>query len=92
MLCWLIVSSGCSNPHSPFLSALLCQALNARGILMTASAGNDGLNTDSNPHVPSTLTTPNLIAVAATQQGNTLWSGSNFGKDRLSDQPSDLLL
>ncbi len=43
------------------------QALNARGILMTCSAGNDGLNTDTNPHPPSTLTSPNVIAVAASQ-------------------------
>ena len=43
------------------------QALNARGILMTCSAGNDALDTDTNPHPPSTLTSPNIIAVAATQ-------------------------
>ena len=55
------------------------QALDARGILVTASAGNDGENTDTNPHVPSTLTTPNIIAVGATQSGGAYWSGSNFG-------------
>ena len=52
------------------------QALNARGILMTCSAGNDALNTDTNPHPPSTLTSPNIIAVAATQSVLPLFDGS----------------
>lgn len=56
------------------------QALEARGILVTASAGNSALNTDSNPHVPSTLTGGNLIAVGAAQQDGQLWSGSNYGE------------
>ena len=36
-------------------------------------------DTDQVAHVPSTLTTPNVIAVAALQSDGTIWTGSNFG-------------
>ncbi len=52
---------------------------------MTASAGNDHLNTDTSPHVPSTLTTPNVIAVSATQKDGTFWAGSNYGEAVFED-------
>lgn len=52
---------------------------------MTASAGNDHLNTDTSPHVPSTLTTPNVIAVSATQKDGTFWAGSNYGEALFED-------
>ena len=65
------------------------QALNSRGILVIASAGNDGLNSDTIPHVPSTLAVSNVVSVAALEKPTlvgaaasapTLWSGSNVGK------------
>ena len=40
-------------------------ALNHRGVLMVASAGNDALSTDTQAHVPSTLPNPNLLSVSA---------------------------
>jgi len=62
------------------------QALNARGILVIASAGNDGINSDIQAHIPSTLAVPNVISVAALDKPTTpgqapaLWSSSNVGK------------
>ncbi len=44
-----------------------------------ASAGNNGLNTDTTAHVPSSLTTPNIIAVGALNPDGTYWAGSNYG-------------
>ena len=38
--------------------------LNHRGVLVVASAGNDALSTDTQPHVPSTLPNPNLLSVS----------------------------
>ena len=65
--------------------------MNARGILVVASAGNDGIDTDTEAHIPSSLPVSNIISVAAIDipaQLSTLslavpqlslWSGSNYG-------------
>ena len=75
-------------PSTGLRLQIAVQALNARGILVVASAGNDGLDTDAQSHVPSTLPVANVVGVAAVDQltatGNavglpTLWSGSNYG-------------
>ena len=67
------------------------QGLNARGILVVASAGNDGIDTDSEAHIPSSLPVSNIIAVAAIDipaelsalsvavPQLSLWTGSNYG-------------
>lgn len=69
------------------------QGLQARGILVIASAGNDGLSTDSQAHIPSSLPVANVISVAAIDKPPvlsvlrvlsnelqlSLWSGSNYG-------------
>lgn len=69
------------------------QALDSRGILVVASAGNSGINTDTMHHVPSTLAVPNVVTVAAldkpTLTGSVssaakLWSGSNTGNRTVS--------
>lgn len=39
------------------------------GILFTAAAGNDTLNNDSVPHFPASYDLPNVISVAASNQG-----------------------
>jgi len=49
------------------------------GILFVAAAGNDGSNTDSWPHYPSSYKLPNLISVAAVDRNDALTSFSNFG-------------
>ncbi len=52
---------------------------NANDILFVAAAGNDGSGNDSYPHYPSSYTTPNMIAVAATDNRDQLAWFSNWG-------------
>jgi thermitase len=51
----------------------------AAGHLFVTSAGNKGVNTDNNPHYPSSYNNPNIISVAATNNQDTLASFSNYG-------------
>lgn len=51
----------------------------AAGPLFVASAGNSGLNTDNNPHSPSSYNLNNIISVAATDHNDKRGSFSNFG-------------
>ncbi|KAK9808130.1 hypothetical protein WJX73_010273 [Symbiochloris irregularis] len=56
-------------------------ALTSRGILFLASSGNEGYNTDTTPHYPSSLSADIVLAVAATNDKNgRLWKFSNYGK------------
>lgn len=68
---------------------ILTDALNYaadNNIVLVAAAGNGhpvtqlGLDTDIHPNYPSNLEIPGLISVAATDDGTTLASYSNFGK------------
>ena len=52
---------------------------NANGILFVAAAGNSGTNNDVTPHYPSSYNTPNMIAVAATDNNDKLAYFSNYG-------------
>lgn len=52
---------------------------NENDILFVASAGNDALNSDINPHYPASYNTPNMIAVAATDNRDALASFSTYG-------------
>src|SRR5436190_16246366 len=69
---------------SPWDSQALHDAIDAhrqRGILFMAAAGNDyGTDTDSVGNFPSSYYLPNIIAVAATTQTDSLAWFSNFGK------------
>ncbi|MCK4236778.1 MAG: S8 family serine peptidase, partial [Candidatus Krumholzibacteria bacterium] len=49
------------------------------GILFVASAGNDGRNTDINPHYPSCYDLDNIISVAWTDHNDNLHTFSNYG-------------
>ncbi len=49
------------------------------GIIFVAAAGNEGSNNDSNPVYPASYDLPNIIAVAATDQDDTLADFSNYG-------------
>ncbi len=51
----------------------------ANDILFVAAAGNSSSNNDVTPHYPSSYGTANEIAVAATDQTDSLASFSNFG-------------
>ncbi|PYV03183.1 MAG: hypothetical protein DMG10_12230 [Acidobacteria bacterium] len=69
---------------SPWDSQALHDAIDAhrqRGILFMAAAGNDyGTDNDSVGNFPSSYYLPNIIAVAATTQTDSLAWFSNFGK------------
>ena len=49
------------------------------GITFVAAAGNNGSNNDIVPRYPSSYDVPNVIAVAASDQADTLSSFSNYG-------------
>ena len=51
----------------------------AAEMLFVAAAGNSGLNTDTNPHYPSSYTSTNVIGVAATTNRDQRASFSNYG-------------
>ena len=73
---------------------------NANDILFVAAAGNSAANNDVVPHYPSSYNTPNMVAVAATDNNDNIASFSNFGAtsvhlgapgvDILSTQPGGL--
>jgi hypothetical protein len=44
-----------------------------RGIVMVASAGNEGVDTDTTDHFPSTLPDDIIITVAASNRSQGLW-------------------
>ena len=48
-------------------------------ILFMAAAGNDGVNTDSSPHYPSSYTNSNIISVASINDNGARSSFSNYG-------------
>src|SRR3989441_1693970 len=55
---------------------------NANNMLFVASAGNNAVNIDLSPQYPASYTAPNIIAVASTDNTDTLASGaggSNYG-------------
>ena len=66
------------------LSALVLQdAVNqasARGVLVVTSAGNDGVDTDTSAHYPSSLPDSIIISVGASARDDSLWFRSNNGK------------
>jgi hypothetical protein len=65
----------------PFEQALMDEInkANTNDILFVAAAGNSASNNDVTPHYPSSYNTPNMVAVAATDNRDGLASFSNFG-------------
>jgi len=55
------------------------EAATQKGIIVVTAAGNNGQNTDVNPHFPSSYTAENVIAVAATDSSDQLARFSNYG-------------
>jgi subtilisin family serine protease len=60
-------------------SQALYDAMASSDVLFVAAAGNDSLNTDSNPFYPASYDLPNIISVAATDPRDRLGSFSNWG-------------
>ncbi|HUP56634.1 MAG TPA: S8 family peptidase [Bdellovibrionota bacterium] len=51
-----------------------------KGLLMVFAAGNDGTDTDKNPHYPSAFDSPYIISVAASSASGWMAGFSNYGK------------
>ncbi|MEW5909798.1 MAG: S8 family peptidase [Thermodesulfobacteriota bacterium] len=60
-------------------SQALKDAIDASPAVVVCAAGNSGFNNDSIPHYPSNYSSPNLIAVAASNQNDNLAVFSNYG-------------
>lgn len=63
---------------------LLYQAILAAadaGIAFVAAAGNNGTDNGTTPLYPASYNLPNIIAVAASDERDYLWTSSNFGSD-----------
>lgn len=52
---------------------------NASNTLVVTSAGNNGTDNDAEPHYPSSYGLPNMVAVAATDNRDSLAPFSNYG-------------
>ncbi len=52
----------------------------AKGVLFVAAAGNDSSDNDTTPEFPGGFNTPNMIAVAATDNKDGMAYFSNYGK------------
>lgn len=66
-----------------FLSVALqttIQAASNTGVLMVCSAGNEGINTDTTNHYPSSFASDIVLAVGATDKTDSFWARSNYGK------------
>jgi len=50
------------------------------GALFVASAGNDGVNTDTTAHYPSSMNNSIVLSVGASDSNDNLWTRSNYGK------------
>jgi subtilisin family serine protease len=57
----------------------LKDAIDASTAVVVCAAGNDGTNNDNVPHYPSSYTSSNIIAVAATDQNDSRASFSSYG-------------
>ncbi len=66
--------------YSQSLETAIAEARD-QGVLFVASAGNSGMDNDSRPHYPSGYDVANVIAVAATNDDDSMASFSNFGAE-----------
>lgn len=70
-------SWGGGGVSEPMKAAI--QEAHDKNVLFVAAAGNSAANNDRTPNYPSNYDVPNVIAVAATQQNDTLASFSSYG-------------
>ena len=71
-----------SNSWGGGSSQSLVNAINAANgsdMLFVAAAGNSGTNNDISPHFPSSYSTPNMVAVASSDNFDQRSSFSNYG-------------
>lgn len=75
----IINASWGGTEYSQALKDAIAEA-GAHGILFVAAAGNAGISNDTHPFYPANYDLPNLITVAATDNGDRIATFSNFGK------------
>mmetsp|Transcript_32489 Transcript_32489/g.44538 ORF Transcript_32489/g.44538 Transcript_32489/m.44538 type:complete len:1012 (+) Transcript_32489:40-3075(+) len=68
---------GCCFSQDEFEELRLCQKA---GIIVVASAGNDGVDLEKRKVYPACYALDNVITVAASTKHNKLWKDSNYGK------------
>lgn len=71
-----------TSPQGPHALRDAIVRADAAGLLFIASAGNSGVNMDTNPSqitYPAGFDVANIISVAASSSTDQLWSGSNYG-------------
>lgn len=75
------ISGGGENSDSDSFYKMLKNARDygPRGVLVVASAGNDGADTDLTPSFPAAYNLSNIISVAASDSDDNLAGFSNFG-------------
>jgi putative cell wall-binding protein/subtilisin family serine protease/plastocyanin len=71
------LSLGTPTLDQPLADAVT--AANVAGVVVVTAAGNSSTDNDVTPMYPANFETPNVIAVAATDRSDVLWSSSNFG-------------
>jgi subtilisin family serine protease len=74
----ILSNSWGGGPYTAALAAAITNAKN-NGVLFVAAAGNDSVDCDSSPHYPSGYDISNVIAVAATDNTDSLAYFSNYG-------------
>jgi len=74
----IISASWGSTQRSQALEDVIKKAYEA-GILFVAASGNSSVDTDKNPHYPSSYNVGNVISVAALDRNDNLASFSNYG-------------
>lgn len=86
----LNASWGSSDYSGPLLEGV--EYALAKGMIIVAAAGNDGMNSDKKPHFPSGYDSPNIISVAAMGRGNYLAGFSNYGAKSVDlGAPGDMI-
>ncbi len=75
-----IVATNNSWGGSSYSQALYDSISAQQDILFIAAAGNNATENDHTPFYPASFTSPNVVAVAATDESDSLASFSNYGR------------
>ena len=74
-----VINASWSGPQFSRALYSAIQRAGAKGVLVVAAAGNDGVDTDRRPEYPAAFDLPNVVSVAASDRGGRLLDFSNRG-------------
>jgi subtilisin family serine protease len=74
-----VINASWGGPAFSFALYQAVKRAGEQGALVVAAAGNDGINTDSEPDYPAGFDLPNVISVAASNRSDRLADFSNYG-------------